>query len=55
MNKNPLSDHTGRYKNAGLSLAFLGEMAKAVSAMQAAGYDPYDQLYRHPNGREGHS
>ena len=45
MNKNPLLDHTERYKNAGLSLEFVGEMAKAVAAMQAAGYEPYDQLY----------
>lgn len=45
MNKNPLSDHTERYRAAGLSLEFLGEMAKAVSAMKAAGYEPYDQLY----------
>lgn len=45
MNKNPLSDHAERYRAAGLSLEFLGEMAKAVSAMQAAGYEPYDQLY----------
>ena len=28
-----------------LSLEFLGEMAKAVSAMKTAGYEPYDQLY----------
>lgn len=39
MNKNPLSDHTERYRAAGLFLEFLGEMAKA------AGYEPYDQLY----------
>ena len=45
MNKNPLSDHTERYRAAGLSLEFLGEMAKAVSAMKSAGYEPYDQLY----------
>lgn len=45
LNKNPLSDHTERYKDAGLSLEFVGEMAKAVAAMQAAGYVPYDQLY----------
>ena len=45
MNKNPLCDHTERYKDAGLSLEFVGEMAKAVAAMQAAGYVPYDQLY----------
>ena len=45
MNKNPLSDHTERYRAAGLSLEFLGEMAKAVSAMKSSGYEPYDQLY----------
>ena len=45
LNKNPISDHTERYRAAGLSLEFLGEMAKAVSALQAAGYEPYDQLY----------
>ena len=45
MNKNPLSDHTERYEAAGLSLEFVGEMAKAVAAMQAAGYEPYNQLY----------
>ena len=43
--KHPISDHTERYRAAGLSLEFLGEMAKAVSALQAAGYEPYDQLY----------
>ena len=45
LNKNPISDHTERYRAAGLSLEFLREMAKAVSALQAAGYEPYDQLY----------
>ena len=45
LNKNPISDHTERYRAAGLSLEFLGEMAKALSAMKAAGYEPYDQLY----------
>ena len=45
MNKNPISDHTERYRAAGLSLEFLGEMAKAVYAMKSAGYEPYDQLY----------
>ena len=45
LNKNPISDHTERYRAAGLSLAFLGEMEKVVSALQAAGYEPYDQLY----------
>lgn len=45
MNKNPLSDHTERYREAGLSIEFVGEMAKVVAAIQAAGYTPYDQLY----------
>lgn len=45
MNKNPISDHTERYRAAGLSLKFLQEMGKAVSALKAAGYEPYDQLY----------
>ena len=44
-NKNPISDHTERYRAAGLSLEFLQEMGKAVSALKAAGYEPYDQLY----------
>ena len=43
--KNPISDNTERYRAAGLSLAFLGEMEKVVSALQTAGYEPYDQLY----------
>ena len=45
MNKNPLSDHTERYRAAGLSLEFLQEMAKVISALKATGYEPYDQLY----------
>lgn len=45
MNKNPISDHTERYRAAGLSLEFLQEMGKAVSALKEAGYEPYDQLY----------
>jgi uncharacterized protein (UPF0297 family) len=45
MKKNPLSDCTERYTAAGLSLEFVGEMAKAVTAIQLAGYEPYDQLY----------
>ena len=45
LNKNPISDHTERYREAGLSMEFLGEMAKTLSAMKAAGYEPYDQLY----------
>lgn len=47
MNKNPLSDHTERYRAAGLSLEFLQEMGKAVSALKTAGYEPYDQFDRY--------
>lgn len=45
LNRNPISDQTERYRFVGLSLEFLNDMAKAISAMQATGYDPYDQLY----------
>ena len=45
LNRDPISDQTERYRSVGLSLEFLNDMAKAISAMQAAGYDPYDQLY----------
>ena len=45
MNKNPLSNCTERYTSAGLSVEFVGEMAKAIAAIQLAGYEPYDQLY----------
>ena len=45
LNKKLLINHTERYQLAGLSLEFIGEMEKVVAAMQAAGYDPYDQLY----------
>lgn len=33
MNMNPISDHAERYRAAGLSLEFLQEMGKAVSAL----------------------
>ena len=45
MKKYLISDHTERYTEAGLSFEFLAEMMKAVDALQAAGYEPYDQLY----------
>ena len=45
LNRNPISDQTERYRSVGLALEFLNDMAKAISAMQAAGYEPYDQLY----------
>ena len=45
MKKYLISDHTERYTEAGLSFEFLAEMTKAVDALQAAGYEPYDQLY----------
>ena len=45
LNEIPLSDHTDRYMEAGLSPEFIGEMAKVIAAMQTAGYVPYDQLF----------
>ena len=45
MKKYLISDHTERYTEAGLSFEFLAEIWKVVSALQAAGYEPYDQLY----------
>ena len=45
MKKCLISDHTEQYTEAGLSFEFLAEMTKAVDALQAAGYEPYDQLY----------
>lgn len=45
INKNTLSDHTERFIAAGLSLDFLSKMAKVISALQSAEYEPYDQLY----------
>ena len=45
MKKYLISDHTERYTEAGLSFEFLAEMTKALEALQAAGYEPYDQLY----------
>lgn len=44
LSKDQLSEHTERYKNTGLSPAFLEEMAKVIAALQAADYDPYAQL-----------
>ena len=43
--KNPLSDYTERYIAAVLSPEFAEKMAQAISAIQMAGYKPYDQLY----------
>ena len=45
LNEIPLSDHTDRYMEVGLSPEFIGEMAKVIAAMQTAGYVPYDQLF----------
>lgn len=44
LNKNLLSDHTERYKEAGLSQEFIAEIAVVIAALKAAGYEPYDQL-----------
>ncbi len=64
LNGQHLSDHTERYKDTGLSPAFLAEMARVVDALKATGYEPYDQLTgfvrtgnelyitRHGNARE---
>ena len=38
-------DHTERYRAAGLSVEFLDQMSIVLSALKAAGYKPYDQLY----------
>ena len=59
MKKYLISDHTERYTEAGLSFEFLAEITKAVNALQAAGYEPYDQPYgyamhgndQHPGNR----
>ena len=45
LNRNSFSDNTECYRAAGLSFDFLRDMAKAISAMEDAGYEPYDQLY----------
>ena len=45
LNRNSFSDNTECYRAAGLSFDFLLDMAKAISAMEDAGYEPYDQLY----------
>lgn len=45
LNRHPLSEHTERYLAAGLTLEFPNEMAKAVSALQAAGYEPASGFY----------
>lgn len=44
LNKDALSDQTERYKDTGLTPEFLGDMAKVVAALNATGYEPYDQL-----------
>ena len=44
LNKDALSDQTERYRNTGLTPEFLGDMAKVVAALNATGYEPYDQL-----------
>jgi hypothetical protein len=36
--------HTVRRRPTGLSEELLDEMPKAISALQTAGYDPYDRL-----------
>ena len=45
LNKKHILRQTEQYQAAGLTQDFLTEMSKVVSALQAAGYEPYDQLY----------
>ena len=45
LNKKHILHQTEQYQLAGLTHDFLSEMSKVVSALQAAGYEPYDQLY----------
>ena len=45
LNKKHILRQTEQYQAAGLTQDFLTEMSKVVSALQAAGYKPYDQLY----------
>ena len=45
LNKKYILRQTEQYQAAGLTQDFLTEMSKVVSALQAAGYEPYDQLY----------
>ena len=45
LNREHILRQTEQYQAAGLTQDFLTEMSKVVSALQAAGYEPYDQLY----------
>ena len=45
LNKKHILQQTEQYQVVGLRHDFLSEMSKVVSALQAAGYEPYDQLY----------
>ena len=45
LNRKHVLRQTEQYQAAGLTQDFLTEMSKVVSALQAAGYEPYDQLY----------
>ena len=54
LNKKHILRQTEQYQAAGLTQDFLTEKSKVVSALQAAGYKPYDQLYgyvMHENDR----
>ena len=42
LNRNSLQ--TGQYAASGLNAEFLDEMVKVISALQEAGYEPFDQL-----------
>ena len=45
LNRKHVLRQTEQYQAAGLTQDFLTEMSKVVSALQAAGYEPHDQLY----------
>lgn len=41
---NYIQANTERFVRAGLDTSFLEDMAKIISALHGAGFDPYDQL-----------
>ena len=45
LNRKHVLRQTEQYQAVGLTQDFLTVMSKVVSALQAAGYEPYDQLY----------
>lgn len=45
LNRERQLKNTERYQDTGLSPDFLQEMRKVIAALEAAGYEPYDQLF----------